>query len=90
VSLPANFGRRDSNDSPPKSILKVRPSDNESVISEDSIAGKKFKVRKDSIALFMDQNGSVEMQELRKEHALRHWKPLSKNHLKHVRFYCVL
>lgn len=66
-SLPTNFGRRNSEEvSTPKSILKVRATDGESLVSEDSIAGKTFKVRKDSIALFMDHNGEVAMQELRK------------------------
>lgn len=73
-SLPSNIGRRvSSNDdhSPPKSILKVRREDAESINSEESVAVKNFKVRKDSIALFLDQHGTVAMQELKKEHSNR-------------------
>ncbi|XP_052781362.1 uncharacterized protein LOC128217936 [Mya arenaria] len=85
VSLPASFGtRRGSSDTPPKSILKQRPSDNESVVSEDSVAGHQFKVRKDSIALFVDQHGTAAMQELRKQYGVRHWRCFGKNNLKHM------
>ncbi|XP_045166049.2 uncharacterized protein LOC123529674 [Mercenaria mercenaria] len=57
--------------SPPKSILKTRRDDAESINSEDSVGVKNFKVRKDSIALFMDQHGEIAMQELRKQHTHR-------------------
>lgn len=87
-SLPSNIGRRISNDDQgtPKSILKVRREDAESINSEDSVAVKNFKVRKDSIALFMDQHGTVAMQELRKEHSQRS-KCFGKNDIKEVKLY---
>lgn len=87
TSLPSNIGRsRLSNElTPPKSILKVRREDTESMASEDSV--KSFKVRKDSIALFMDQNGSVAMQELRKEYSHR-FRCFDKNDLKQVIIIC--
>lgn len=87
ASLPASFGRRSySSDeiSTPKSILKNRTVDGESMVSEDSIAGKTFKVRKDSIALLMDHNGQVAMQELRKEYAHHRWKCIGKDDVKRV------
>ena len=89
-SLPSSFGRRISSIDEmgtPKSILKNRPTDGESLASEDSIAGKSFKVRKDSIALFMDHNGSVAMQELRKEYSHRRWKCFGWADIKRVRIF---
>lgn len=86
-SLPSNIGRKIStNDDPgtPKSILKVRRDDAESINSEDSVAVKNFKVRKDSIALFMDQHGTVAMEELREEH-LEKSKCFGKNDIKEVK-----
>lgn len=71
-SLPDRYGRKISTGSdlsPPRSILKVKRDDGDSLVSEDSIAGKSFKVRKDSLALFMDQHGQLSaVEELRKEH----------------------
>lgn len=87
ASLPTSFGRRVSSMDEmytPKSILKVRCNDGESLASEDSIAGKTFKVRKDSIALFMDSNGSVAIEELRKEYSHRRWKCFGKADVKRV------
>lgn len=72
-SLPSNIGRRASfsdYQSPRKSILKKRE-DAESIASEDSCVGKSINVRKDSIALFMDQNGSVALQDVGEQYSQR-------------------
>ncbi|KAL4225891.1 hypothetical protein ACF0H5_013879 [Mactra antiquata] len=69
TSLPANIGRGKISTelTPPKSILKIRPEDAQSIASEDSVQAKSFKVRKDSIALFMDQHGTVGVEEIKKD-----------------------
>lgn len=84
LSLPPFLGRRLSSveEYPPTSILKVRRDDADSMGSEDSTSEKSFKLRKDSIALFMDQKGDVgTMGELKKQNSHRRF---SKKDIKRV------
>ena len=74
-----------SNDSGlPKSILKLRKEDTDSMVSEDSLTSNRaFKLRKDSIALFTDKNGEVQLQALRKEYS-NPWRRFGKKNIKQV------
>ncbi|KAH3880663.1 uncharacterized protein LOC127865077 [Dreissena polymorpha] len=84
-SLPATFERRESSDSlVPKSILKTRSTDCVSLVSEDSFAPKPLKIRKDSIALFLDHNGAVAMQEMRDQYNHRRLKFFTKSNIKQL------
>ena len=91
-SLPVGIGFRDtkrlswqSDDSPmPKSILKNKTASSDSLTSESSTNEKRFKVRKDSIALFTDQHGQIGLAELRKQYS-SDWK--SRLNLKTVRIF---
>ena len=89
-SLPVGIDYREtkrlswqSDDSPmPKSILKNKTASSDSLASESSLNEKRFKVRKDSIALFTDQHGQVGLAALRKEYG-SDWK--SRFNIKMVR-----
>ena len=89
-SLPVGIDYREtkrlswqSDDSPmPKSILKNKTASSDSLASESSVNEKRFKVRKDSIALFTDQHGQVGLAALRKEYG-SDWK--SRFNIKMVR-----
>ena len=81
-SLPVGVGVRDTrrsswqsdDSSMPKGILKNKTLSSESLASSAGSAAndKRFKVRKDSIALFTDKHGQVGLLELKKDSA--NWK----------------
>lgn len=83
-SVPTFVGRKQPSleeYSPPKSILKVRRDDADSLASEDSTSQKSFTLRKDSIALFMDQKGDVvTMGELKEQRS--RWRCFSTSDIK--------
>lgn len=81
-SLPVGVGRvearrlswQSDDSSVPKGILKNKTASSESLASSNGSANeRRFKVRKDSIALFTDKHGQVGLLELRKEHS-KNWK----------------